>query len=346
MATVDAFRADAFSMASLTAAMNRLPYMPSLLRTLGLYQEVPIRTTIAHVEEKLGKLALINTAARGTIKDARQADRRRVVNFNVPHVPYFQTVRADDIQNIRAFGSETELESMSMYVNDQLQGMKNDHDATQEFHRVGALKGLILDADGGTIYDLYAAFGITQTEVDWTTGVAGAVPAMCAQVTRTISDALGNTPFGQIFALCGNTYFDQVTIDADVKAAYDRWRQGEYLRMSQLGPEWYNVAMNGFEYQGIYFYNYRGGLGAAAAGINPMIADVEAYYTPTNVAGMFQEIIAPADFMETVNTRGQRYYAKQQPVDFDKGVELHTQSNILAMNTTPGGVVKSTVTVA
>lgn len=338
MATIDAFTADAFSMTSLTAAVNRLPHKPSLLKTLGLFQEVPIRTTIAMVEERLGKLALISTAARGSTNDVRQAPRRRALNFNVPHVPYFESIMADDIQNIRAFGSETELEAMSVYVNDQLQGMKNDHDATQEFHRMGALQGVILDGDGvTTIYDLYTEFAIDQPTEDWTSASEDPNDVI-NPIIRTIASALGNEPFGQIFALCSDTYFDALTKNTTINTAYERWRNGEYLRMSALGPDWYSIAANGFEYRNVYFLNYRGIIGDV-----PFIAAGDAYYFPTNVPGMFQEIMAPADFMETVNTRGQRYYAKQEPIAFNKGIELHTQSNILAMNTTPGAVVKSSL---
>ena len=246
---------------------------------------------------------------------------------------------ADDILNLRAFGIETELEAISAYINEQLAGMKADHDTTQEWHRMGALKGDVLDADGSSLVNLFTAFGITQTSVDWDATTAGGVPVLCNGVIRAIAEALGASPFGQIFALCSDTYFDALVSDADVKAAYDRWRNGEYLRMSQLGPEWYSIAANGFEYRNIYFYNYRGQIADA-----PFITAGDAYYFPTGTSNIFQEIMSPADFMETVGTMGQRYYAKMEPMAFNKGAELHTQHNILAMNSTPGCVIQSTAT--
>jgi hypothetical protein len=345
MATIDAFAADAFSTVSLTAAVNRMPYVPKLTQLLNIFQEVSIRTDVAQVEENLGKLALVSTAARGSTKDVRQAPRRRKINFDVPHIPYFQTIMADDIKDIVAFGSETELTQLSRYVNDQQEGMKKDIEATQEWHRLGAIKGLILDADNSsTVHDLYAAFGITQTEVDWTfnagTPVANAVPTLCNAVIRAVGDAMGNASYGQIFALCGDSYFDSLRFDPDVKQAYDRWRNGEFLRMSQLGSEWYSVAANGFEYNNIYFLNYRGQIGDV-----PFVASTEAYFTPSNVPGMYQEILAPADMIEWANTPGQRFYTSQERLPHGKGIELHEQSNFLAMNTTPGASIKSTVTI-
>ena len=50
--------------------------------------------------------------------------------------------------------------------------------------------------------------------------------------------------------------------------------------------------------------------------------------------------IAPGDFIETVNTRGIKIYAKQERMKFDKGIELHTQSNVLYMCTRPAALVR------
>ena len=55
-----------------------------------------------------------------------------------------------------------------------------------------------------------------------------------------------------------------------------------------------------------------------------------------------QTIYAPADYIETVNTVGLPFYAKQQLMDFDKGVEIETQSNPLCINTRPRTVIRIT----
>jgi len=61
----------------------------------------------------------------------------------------------------------------------------------------------------------------------------------------------------------------------------------------------------------------------------------------------FATYFAPADFNETVNTLGQPLYAKQEPRKFDRGTDLHTQSNQIigsllpALNDMAGGMVES-----
>jgi hypothetical protein len=46
--------------------------------------------------------------------------------------------------------------------------------------------------------------------------------------------------------------------------------------------------------------------------------------------------------METVNTIGLPYYAKQERIPFDKGVQLELQSNPLHICTKPRAIIKLT----
>ena len=98
MPMIDVFGTPEFSMANLTTAINALPYKPKLLGSMGVFQETPINTTVAKVEKREGKLSLLNTAGRGTVKDVRSQPDRVVRTFGLPHVPQFQTIMADDIK--------------------------------------------------------------------------------------------------------------------------------------------------------------------------------------------------------------------------------------------------------
>lgn len=337
MPSLDIFNNNAFSLSNLTDAIETAPYKPKMLGSLGLFEDVRIRTTTAYVEKKNGRLSVLRTANRGTMMDVHSTKPRTLIPFVVPHVPYFQQVLADDVQNIRAFGSETELQSLAAHINEQLIGMKDDHEVTHEYHRVGALKGVVLDADGTrVIANILDAFNLTQTVIPiygTTTNLGNSM----TEIVRTLADLLGNEGFDGLLAICGNNYFDGVVNHASMVAAYDRWRDGQFFRESHLGPAWFSAAAAGFMYQNIMFINYRGRIGDLT-----FIGDNEAYYVPRGIRGLFQEIIAPADFAETVNTLGRKFYAKQERIKFDKGVELHTQSNVLAMCTRPDVIIKST----
>jgi hypothetical protein len=51
-------------------------------------------------------------------------------------------------------------------------------------------------------------------------------------------------------------------------------------------------------------------------------------------------VYAPADYIETVNTKGMPRYAKQYPMPNDKGVNLEVQSNPLCYCVRPNTLVQ------
>jgi hypothetical protein len=66
----------------------------------------------------------------------------------IPHIPHDDVVLPEEVQGIRAFGSETEMETVAGVMARHLETMRNKHAITLEHLRMGALKGVILDADG------------------------------------------------------------------------------------------------------------------------------------------------------------------------------------------------------
>ena len=68
------------------------------------------------------------------------------------------------------------------------------------------------------------------------------------------------------------------------------------------------------------------------------------FNTREGVPGLFQSKYAPADYMETVNTVGLPYYAKQWQMEGGKGRVLESQSNPLHLCTRPNAIVEITAT--
>ena len=76
MATMDVFNQDAFSMISLTTAINQQPFLPTFLGNMGIFTPRPIRTPAAAIEDRAGTLSLIQTSQRGAPLDEGKADKR------------------------------------------------------------------------------------------------------------------------------------------------------------------------------------------------------------------------------------------------------------------------------
>ena len=139
----------------------------------------------------------------------------------------------------------------------------------------------------------------------------------------------------QIHCLVSPGFFDKLVTHANVKDAYRLWNEGIALRSDMRG---------GFPFAGVTFEEYAGEAsipdGNGGWITQPFIADGEGHAFPLGTLDTFATYYAPADFNETVNTLGQPLYAKQEPRKFDRGTDLHTQSNPLPICHRPGLLIK------
>ena len=300
---------------------------PNRLGSLNLFQEEGVPTTTVALEYSGGRITLIPSQPRGTMPESEKHTKRKVRDFRIPHLPLNDNVYAEEVQNLREFGSNDSLASVSSLVNTRMANLKQNHETTWEYHRAGALCGNLLDADGSTVlYNMFTEFGISETSVTFTMATANSVRTGCLTVQQAMDDALGSQSYNGILAVCNPVFFDAFVNSVDVKAAWDKWQDGQFLRQN---------ARTEFEYGGIQWIRYTGKLGAT-----PFIPSGNVRFIPLGVPGLFKRYNAPGTFMETVNTIGKPSYAKIAPLKFDTGVELHTQSNPLHMCTQPAVLVK------
>lgn len=297
---LDVFKQDAFGIVSLTESVNLLPYKPGRLGAMGLFQRKSLTQPVAVIEMKNGRLALIQTAARGTMPNVWSRDTKNARAFTVPHIPLNADVEAVDVEGVRAFGSEDRVEAMSDIINENLETMKQSLEVTIEYHRIGAIQGNVLDADGSsTLFNWFTEFSIVETEVEFDlTSTTTDTKTLAQEVIRNVETALGATPYDHVHAICGDQFWDDFVSHESVKAAFDRWNNGQFLRETQR---------SGFEYANIVWENYRGSVGNV-----PFIADDDCRFFPVGAPQLFTEAYAPAPFIETINTPGKQFYAKQE----------------------------------
>lgn len=336
MASLDVFNSDAFSLTSLTDAINKRPYQPGRLGQLGLFQARGITTTALYVEEKSGVLSLVQTSARGGPGGTVGTNLRTARPFRVPHIQQNGTVVADEVQNVRAFGGEDVTRTIQDLVNEKNGEMQDNILATQEFHRIGAVKGLVLDADGTTLFNLFTEFGVTQQTLDIALSVAGTkVRNRIVAAKRLAEDELGGVTITGWRAFCGKNYFDALVDHATVIEAY-KYQQGQVLGT--------DLRETGFSYGGVIWEEYRGSVAPQAGGAAVSFVDDDQAWLVPIVPGMFVTRFAPADYEETVNTLGLPFYARQaaDPSGFNKYRALEVQSNPISLCLRPRAVIKLT----
>lgn len=331
MAELGIFQDDAFGVAALTAAINEQEFVPGRIASLGLFEEEGVNTLTVQIEKDGDKLALVPAGERGTSGLVVGASKRILLPFNTVHLPERFAIKADEIQGIRAFGTQTELQAVQDVVNRRLEKARRQLDATHEFHRMGAISGKVLDADGTTVLlDIYDRFGVDRQSMSMGLNDAGTnVQVQCVEALDMQEDALGSVTTTSSRAFCGKNFWKKLIAHKSVVETYKGSQQAAALR---------GDAREAFEFGGIIWERYRGKVAGIA-----FIHDDEARLVPEGVPEMFLSVYAPADYMETVNTQGLPYYSKLEPMPYGKGVSGEAQSNPLHICTRPRAVVRLTL---
>lgn len=335
MAVPDFFTPDNFSLQSFTQAINKIPNMYGRVRELGIFTPDPIITTTALVEEMNGVLNLVPSKPRGAASALNISGKRKVRAFPVPHFPLDDVVLPEDVQNIRAFGSENVAETVAGVYGRKLAEMRNKHAITLEHLRVKALQGLVLDADGSTLFNWFTEFGITPTTVAFVLGTAGTeVAAKCNAVCRAMDLALQGEVMTTRRGLCSPGFFDALTTHANVKAAFANYTAAQ----QRLGGD--NRA--GFPFGGIIWEEYNGSATDADGNTRLFIPADEAIVFPEGTMNTFKTIMAPGNFMDAVNTPGLELYARGVVRPKGDGVDIFTEMNVLPICKRPALCIRVT----
>jgi len=98
---VDLFSGDAFTLQSLTAAINDIDHVPDRSgRLVFANADVakPVNTLSVAIERVGEELKLIQTTARGAPAEKILADKRSLLELQVPHIQLEDTILADSVQ--------------------------------------------------------------------------------------------------------------------------------------------------------------------------------------------------------------------------------------------------------
>jgi hypothetical protein len=327
---LDIFKSDAFSVTSLTDAINKIPYVPTGLA--GLFQETAVSTLTIAIEQKEGVLTLVPPSPRGAAGQTIAKPKRSALDIRVPHFERNDAIYADEVQGIRAWGSESLVETVMGKVAGRMAEHSQDFEATAEYHRIGAVKGIVTYADSTTL-DLFSTFGVSQeAEIDFdldnATPAAGALRKKCDAAIRLIATNLGGTPYSGVRAEAGDAFWDDLVAHTEVRATYLNQAAAAELRLGTAYQE--------FNFGGITWRNYRGAIGSTS-----FVHTDKAHLYPVGTPGLFRCVYAPADYIETVNTMGQRLYVKQYDMPNGKGINLDVQTNALHYCTRPKALLKA-----
>ena len=333
MSLLNIFRGDAFSTIEMTAAVERVPFLPAGLGSLNIFEDQPIRTTALAVEERNGVLVVIPTSERGSPLTQRKTEKRKMRYFETPRLAHGDTIYASELQNIREFGQETVPMQVQAEVARRVAGptgLTSNMEYTWERHRLGAVQGILLDADGSVLYNWYDEFGVAQaTEIAFDLKGAtteGTLRKKCAQVVRQMARASQGawTPNTRVQAIVGDAFWDDLVSHPDVVKTYTNWNAAVELRGG--------TAFQSMPFGEIDWLNYRGSDDNSTIAVDPD----KVRFFPVGAPGVFKRALAPGESFAWVNTPGKPIYVQMVfDKDNDAWVRAETYSYPLHICTRP-----------
>ena len=332
---INPFDSAGYTIGYMTEAINILPNTYGRINELGLFVPRPVTTTAVIVERQSRVLNLLPTVRRGGPATKGNRSNRDMRAFVVPHIPHDDEVLPEDLQGIREFGSEDGLMRLETLMTDKLTTMRTKHGQTLEYMRLNALKGVLKDGAGVTIYDWHAEFGFTKKVVDFVLGTASTdVDKKIMEVSRHMEDNLTGEVMSGIQALVSPSFFDKLISHPNVRAAYSQYAS----RQEPLRED----VRRRFVHKGMVFEEYNASFTLAdETTVERAIADDYGIAFPLGTRETFRTYYAPANFLETVNRPGTtEVYAKQILRPDGRAIDLLSESNPLPMVRRPNMLVE------
>ncbi len=246
---------------------------------------------------------------------------------------------AAQVQGIRAFGSENQLESFEMKVAEKLDVIKTNNALMREFIRAGALQGVIYRKDGTVSQSLWNQFELQQNTHSIALGTATTdVIAEILEAKEKAEDELGQFQ-GQVqrYALiAGKNMFRKLTRHEKTQKAFE-------LFSSTTG--YGGAAREDFRKVGfpiltdVEVFSYSKG----KWGDTYFLAPDDALLCPV-IEGMYQTRNAPADNKLAVNTIGLPEYASTWELEGGKGDVVHGEMSTVSYVQRPRSIIKITST--
>ena len=320
MAIMDVFNNPFFAPPTLTAAIERVQYQPQYLGGLGIFDVRPMNTRTLWIAMRENQLVMIPTSALGAPPRELDPESHSGVALRTVRLAKGFTMYAHEVEGLLQFGNPNALVQLQAEYLRRMARVQQDRELTEEFHRLGAIQGVLLDADGTTvIYDFFEEFGITKAPpvVLDLANTASPVNLRLAfnewirDYVRSSGGAV--TTNTRIHALAGDAFYDALVTHPDVERFYQNQMQA---LLNQGRP------FDSFTWGGITWHNYRGTDDNTALAI----PDDEARVFPVG-AGAFAKAQAPAEFDPFINTMGRDAYMFNIP-DRERGAytrgELYT----------------------
>lgn len=346
-----------FMLADLTGEIQKLPNLYGFINSLNLFTANPTTQHSVILDVTSEDISLIDSNEKaGRKADTQIGQSVSQIAFPLINLKVVESLTPEEIQGIRQPGTANTPETEARVRARKLAKIRSRFDITNEFLKMGALKGKVFDAQGNLRLDMYAQTHTQKKEIKF--GLADAsgaqFEAAVEELFRHMEDnaQMGTVVDGQdIVVLVNDVFFAKLVTHPYLRDAY--LAQQTPLAYQQItaslrtgGTDGVQRNMNVFMYRGIKFVQYNGqfqdnrGTKHVLIGVEGKAANVgqgHAFPNVTMLPGneLFQIAYAPVLKMGYANTLGQPLYVFEYEKDRDEGIDFEAHSILMPYCTRP-----------
>ena len=323
-----------FQLTDLTNSILLIPNTWGLINELGIFSNESIAQNTVTVESTTGTLGLITDRVRGDRNNVSRDDPRVLRSLPVPFFPLDDSVKPQDIQGVRAYGTSEAEETEANVIARKLERIRRNHAVTLEYARAQAITQGTIYAPNGTVSgNYYTEFGVTRKELDWTLGTAttnliGKIEEGIAHIQDNI---LSGEVISNIIVLASPEFFSKLIDHASVKEAYKYYSSTQDPLRQRLGSGIYRSFQTG----GVTVLEYRGSYNGQR-----LIPAGEAYMLPQGTTDVFKTYFSPANRFSHLNSLGEEVYVWTFRDQYDSEITIQSESSFLNLIRKPQCVVK------
>lgn len=320
MPLLDIFGNDAFSMVSMSEAIDKMDTVPGHLGSLGVFNERGIREEKVAIEKRENTLSVIQTTPRGAPLPNRGRTLTNIRDFRTVRVGQQDRILASELQFIRGFGEEMQVKMLQEEIAQRMGLLLADLQTTLENMRLGAVQGIVTDADDSTIYNYFTEFGISQPSelaFDLANKASGALREFAQKnVVRVLRRKAKGAMIQRIYALCGDDFWDLLLKNAEFRETYLNQVQARELRNGYDLEE--------VDFAGITWANYVGTDDNSTVAVSA----TEVKFIPMGPSNIFETVYAPGETFADIGQLGKQFYARviPEPGTRDTYVDLEVLS--------------------
>lgn len=326
---MDIYR-DYFNREELVRTLAQAPYTPGQLGQLGIFESVPLSSTVFAVEIEAKDAGRVLTARpRGAPRSRQTSDLRQVVTFPVnDQYGDEDSVMADEVLNARAGiqGAKDVIESRRA---SKMAKLRRTMDRTHEKLRMTTLLSPASAEFGSAASPVIIA---VQTDATKTR------KEIFDKIVVPMNTAVDGIAYTMPLVLCSDGYWSDLMGNKEFRETFVNWEAATALR-SGIGANGQQITPP-MRYGDAMFQWYRGTSDCK-------IPDNEARAIPMGAPDLAWQVFAPNTTMESVGSgaMGQPYYVGAKPLTDSQGTvgwEMSIQSHCRMVWGRPSAVIPIT----